>query len=280
MNKIVVVTNKGSLSNHQILYINTLHNAYGVHSIFQVERKKNKVSRYKRYVQIINKHGFLKGVSVLANIPFMKMILSSKSKKRELLLENIIDRDNVDTIPKIDGGILNSEESVKILKEIHPDLLFQCGAGIIKRQTFQTARIGMINLHHGIVPSIRGMLSVEWAIRENRPDWIGISLHMINEGIDTGDLVGQARCLIKPDDDVASLYYKLDILGTKLLTDSLNFLFGNSKTIPAPKEVKSVYRSSFAIFDTLFFVLRKRSFFKKTGIMPEEYVIGEYLQQQ
>lgn len=279
MNKIVVMTGKGRLSNQQILYINTLHKTFGVQSIFQVERKMGKVSRHKRYVKIIKKHGFLKGTSMLASIPFFKMILSSKSKKRELLLGNLVDSNNVDTIPKIDGGVLNSEESVKILKEIRPELLFQCGAGIIKRQTFQTARLGMINLHHGIIPSIRGMLSVEWAIRENRPDWIGISLHTINEGIDTGDLIGQARCSIEPDDDVANIYYKLDILGAKLLTDGLNFLFNNSTTIPAPKEVKSVYRSSFGVFDTLFFTLRKRSFFKKVGIRPEEYAIGYYLNQ-
>ncbi len=278
MYKIVCVTNKGKLSNEQMLFISAIQKVYGVHCIFQTERKSINQPRYKRYLRVVKKHGLVKGLAVLVNIPFAKILFSLTYNKTSLLLERFVDKDLINSITKVDGGILNSEESVKVLKEIQPDLLFQCGAGIIKRQTFQTARFGMLNLHHGIIPSILGMHSVMWAIREHKMNWIGISLHMIDEGIDTGALIGQARCCIEAGDDLANILYKLDILGVRLLGDGLSFLFEKSNPKLAPDGIVSAYRSSFTVFDTIVYLLRKRSFFMKFK-RPEVYSIGEYLKQ-
>jgi folate-dependent phosphoribosylglycinamide formyltransferase PurN len=279
MPKIIVLTNKGALTAQQVLYIGALHEKYGVDCIIQLGRKNSSKSRYQRYWRELKKHGISKGFLVLANIPFVSPLFENIATKRSLLLEAIIDRHVIDTISVIDGGILNSDESVAILKEMKPDILFQCGAGIIKPKTFQVARLGMINLHHGIIPSIRGMVSVQWAIREQRPDWIGISLHMIDEGLDTGALIGQARCSIEATDDAASIYYKLDLLGARLLTDGIAFLSSDANPKPAPKMISSVYRSSFTIFDTLIYKMREKTFFKRLAGRSEEYVIGEYLRQ-
>lgn len=277
--KIIVLTNKGELSNQQAFFISELHKSYGVNCIFRVEQKKSTLPRHKRYLRLIKKHGCFKGLLVIANIPLAKIILNQIFEKRLLLLQKKIEKDVINDIPKVDGGILNSKESVKILNDIQPDIILQCGAGIIKPKTFQTATIGMINLHHGIIPSIRGMLSVMWAIREDKPEWIGISLHMIDEGIDTGALIGQARCSIEANDDVATLYYKLDLLGAILLKDGLKFLFDGSTPTLAPAGITSVYRSSFTVFDTIIYLIRKRYFFRKVAIRSKKYIIGDYLIQ-
>ncbi len=57
MYKIVCVTNKGKLSNEQMLFISAIQKAYGVHCIFQTERKGINQPRYKRYLRVVKKHG-------------------------------------------------------------------------------------------------------------------------------------------------------------------------------------------------------------------------------
>ena len=101
---------------------------------------------------------------------------------------------------------------------------------------------------------------------------------MIDEGIDTGSLIGQARCRIEAGDDLANILYKLDLLGARLLVDSIRFLFENSTPKPAPDGMVSAYRSSFTALHTIVYIQRKRSFFVKFG-RPEQYSIGEYLKQ-
>ncbi len=101
---------------------------------------------------------------------------------------------------------------------------------------------------------------------------------MIDEGIDTGALIGQARCSIQHNDDVAHLFFKHDLLGARLLVDGIRFLFEKSAPIAAPENVSSVYRSTFTVFDTIIYVMRRHSFFKKFE-RPEEYSLGNYLKQ-
>ena len=72
--------------------------------------------------QVLKKHGCFKGLLVISNIPLAKIILNQIFKKRLLLLQKKIEKDVINDIPKVDGGILNSKESVKILNDIQPDI--------------------------------------------------------------------------------------------------------------------------------------------------------------
>ncbi len=274
--RIVVLANHGSLSNQQQLHIAALQTAFGVDAIVQVRRRHR--SRARRYRRELEKHGLLRGGLVLANIPVSKLLSGRVAEERSKLLESSIDRNAVAEIPRIDGGILNTQQSVEILEQQQADIVFQCGAGLLRGPTIRTAAVGVLNLHHGIIPAIRGMGSVEWAIRENRPAWIGISLHVIDEGIDTGPLVGQARCRLERGDDLAQILSRLDLLGARLLVDGIAFLQRQGVALPAPPEMESQYRSSFTILDTLAYAIRRRSFLSSVE-RDEEYAVGEYLAQ-
>ncbi|MBV8232444.1 MAG: hypothetical protein JO329_20880 [Planctomycetaceae bacterium] len=63
--------------------------------------------------------------------------------------------------------------------------LFKLGRESSNRTFLLSLKIGTLNLHHGIAPSIRGMNSIYWALWEGRPEWIGSTVHFIDKGIDT-----------------------------------------------------------------------------------------------
>jgi len=72
------------------------------------------------------------------------------------------------------------------MSELAPDVIIQAGAGIVGPMILDIPKIGSLNIHHGIAPSIKGMNSMLWALWYGRRDWLGATLHWMDESIDTG----------------------------------------------------------------------------------------------
>jgi hypothetical protein len=90
-------------------------------------------------------------------------------------------------IPTLELDSLTTPEALKTIEALQPDLMVHAGAGIIRRPLLAVSRLGMINAHMGILPFYRGMNVTEWAAFNGDP--IGCSVHVIDEGIDTGDII-------------------------------------------------------------------------------------------
>jgi len=104
---------------------------------------------------------------------------------------------------------LNGPDAVAAIGSLAPDLLLQAGAGMIRSQIFTLAPLGMLNIHHGIAPLIKGMNSIAWGLWERRPEWIGATVHRVDEGIDTGDVLAYAPVRPeRPGEGVASLFVR------------------------------------------------------------------------
>jgi len=75
----------------------------------------------------------------------------------------------------------------------------------------------MINLHNSLLPKHRGCNPVNWALKNGDREH-GVTLHVINEGIDTGPILGQRRFAIDPEvDEVYDVYERCLIAGRALL---------------------------------------------------------------
>jgi len=86
----------------------------------------------------------------------------------------------------------NDEATVSRLRALGPDLLMYAGGRDIFRQPLlDTGRLGMIGGHYGQLPQIRGMGTVEWSVMLGVPPTVAIQ--RISPGIDTGDVLLQAR---------------------------------------------------------------------------------------
>ena len=131
------------------------------------------------------------------------------------------------------------------MSEIEPDVIIQSGAGILERQIFTLARVATLNLHHGIAPLIKGMSSILWGQYERRPEWIGSTVHMIDEGIDTGSALAYAKVEPeRPGERFPSLYVRASESGVAVLVETLERLeAGETWSLPAPSG-ESFYRST------------------------------------
>ena len=90
-------------------------------------------------------------------------------------------------IPASEVDSINSTESVRLLQEHKIDVLVYAGAGILKKPLIEAVPLGVLNAHMGLLPSYRGMNVAEWAAWNRDP--VGCSVHLIDSGIDTGDIL-------------------------------------------------------------------------------------------
>jgi len=93
-------------------------------------------------------------------------------------------------IPIVYCSTLNDEPVHRALDAYRPDLAIFTGGGIIGEETLSRAGAGVVNCHMGQLPPYRGMDVVEWPILEQHLESLGFTVHFMDRGIDTGDILG------------------------------------------------------------------------------------------
>ncbi|MGA7925202.1 MAG: formyltransferase family protein [Candidatus Sulfotelmatobacter sp.] len=81
----------------------------------------------------------------------------------------------------------NAPDSIARLKEWSPDLIIFTGGNILRKQLLEVPRLGVLNVHLGLLPEVRGMSSPEWSLLNHVP--VGVTIHYVDAGIDTGPLL-------------------------------------------------------------------------------------------
>ena len=119
---------------------------------------------------------------------------------------------------------INAKENVELLKTINPDLVVVVGTRKLQREVFGTASKGAINLHSGLLPFYRGSDSEFWALYNNEPDKIGVTIHYIEEGLDTGDIILCERQKVVPNDTHSQLRKKNIVLGAKKINEVISLI--------------------------------------------------------
>jgi methionyl-tRNA formyltransferase len=96
---------------------------------------------------------------------------------------------------------LNDDKVAELLKSLQPDLVVFTGGGIVREKILKVAGQGVLNCHMGKLPHYRGMDVVEWPLLQNDPDNLGFTVHFMDTGIDTGDILRVENITIDADID-------------------------------------------------------------------------------
>jgi len=123
-------------------------------------------------------------------------------------------------IPVREVGNLNGTQAATAIRELQADLGIVLGTRILKRSTFSIPRMGCINLHKGKVPEYRGMPPGFWELFDGQRT-AEVTLHKVDDGLDTGDVLGTATVPIHEKDNPKTLRRKLDLAGGALLAQSV-----------------------------------------------------------
>lgn len=85
----------------------------------------------------------------------------------------------------------NTPETVAWQKEFDLKVIVLVGAPVIRKPLLGTASMGVLNLHGSLLPHYRGTQVETWQIYNNDLDKIGLTVHFVEPGIDTGDIILQ-----------------------------------------------------------------------------------------
>jgi len=119
------------------------------------------------------------------------------------------------------GSKVNSEDMARRLREISPDLMLVSGAPILKPHIFEIPPMGTVNLHWGIAPCYRGEHTLFWPLYFGDFARVGITLHFIDRGIDSGALILHAHPEMDRRDNELTVWIKCAKLAARCIADFL-----------------------------------------------------------
>ncbi|MBL6706551.1 MAG: hypothetical protein ISQ06_10585 [Planctomycetaceae bacterium] len=116
---------------------------------------------------------------------------------------------------------INSEVTERRIREFSPDVLLVCVAPILRPNIFTIPPHGTINVHHGLVPFYRGEHTLFWPLYYREYDQVGVTVHYVDEGVDTGKVLACGCPEIRQEDNEASVTARSTRLAVRLTCDVL-----------------------------------------------------------
>ena len=115
----------------------------------------------------------------------------------------------------------DDKECINMLKEMKPDFIVVVAFGqLLTKEVLDIPKYGCINLHGSILPMYRGAAPIQWAVINGEKE-SGNTPMLMNEGLDTGDILLQDKVKITEKMTAGELYDILKERGANLLIDTL-----------------------------------------------------------
>lgn len=120
---------------------------------------------------------------------------------------------------------VNNSKVITYLRYNQIDLLLNTGGGLYKSEVISAVKAGILNAHMGLLPEFRGMNVMEWSLFYGRT--IGVTLHFIDKGIDTGDILFFKTIPIETGDTIEDLRNKSGIVNIELFYTAIKCISDN-----------------------------------------------------
>lgn len=115
-----------------------------------------------------------------------------------------------------------SPEFIDEIKAINPDVIVVVAFGqIIPSEIIHMPKYGCINVHASILPKYRGASPIQWTVLDGC-EYSGVTTMLMDEGIDTGDILETATVKLDERETGGSLFDRLSLVGAKLLVETLD----------------------------------------------------------
>ena len=129
---------------------------------------------------------------------------------------------------------VNTVEARMASTELHPAVVVVCGTRIIDGDTLRAVTAPVVNFHAGITPAYRGVHGGYWAMAEGRPDLVGSTVHLVDEGIDTGAVLEQRTFDVTGRDSFVTYPYLHVAAALPALVSACRRALDGETLVPAP----------------------------------------------
>jgi len=232
--KIVLLAGKGQSTN---IVFNSINKKFGVYLAILEEKENTKIFLKRR----IKKLGLLTvtGQMLFQILIAMPLGLLSRKRKSEIINEKLLDINDIPTEKINYVTSVNSKATIELLQDINPDIIVVNGTRIISKKFLSVVKCKLINTHAGITPKYRGVHGTYWALVNNDVENSGVTVHFVDEGIDTGNIIDQITVIPTKHDNFTT-YPLLQLSeGIKMLNKALEKFYEKKLIAQHGKEMGS-----------------------------------------
>lgn len=194
--KIVLLAGKGISTN--IVY-HALQKNCTIDAIILEEPVSKKIFLKKRIkklgiVKVLGQILFQAGI-----VPFLS--LGTTGRRKDIMGQYGLDETALPPEKIIRVSSVNDETCMLQLQRMNPDIIIVNGTRIIAAAVLNCVSSKFINIHAGITPLYRGVHGAYWALVNNDAPHCGVTVHLVDPGIDTGSIVYQKTISVTPKDN-------------------------------------------------------------------------------
>lgn len=241
--KIIMLVTDGNSSK---IMFNALKDSFNIQKII-IEEDVSKKTLLKNRVKRL---GLLKVIGQVIFILFNK-ILSKLSKKqishlkeKYLLDDSYFQKDLVKNVKSV-----NSAETKEIIESINPDIIIVNGTRIISEEILLSTKATFLNTHAGVTPKYRGVHGGYWALTQKDYENCGVTVHLVDKGIDTGGILYQDTIVIDKNDNFNTYPYHQIAKAIPLLKSAIEDVINDSIKIVKKDDLKSQIWSHPSIYE-------------------------------
>ncbi len=118
---------------------------------------------------------------------------------------------------------LRDEHFIQELKDLNADLFVVVAFRMLPEVVWNMPRLGTLNLHGSLLPQYRGAAPIQWAVMNGETE-TGCTTFRLKHEIDTGEVLGQHKMSIAPNETAGELYERMMHEGADLLVRTLDLL--------------------------------------------------------
>ena len=232
--KIILLAGKGN-STHIIYH--ALKNEYDIVAII-LEDPENRSDFLKRRIK---KLGLLKviGQLIFRLAIAMPLEIVSANRIKQILREHQLNNKALPPDKVIRVKSVNDDKCLQILQRIDPEIVIVNGTRILSKSILHSIPAKFINMHAGITPKYRGVHGGYWAIVNNDNVNCGVTIHLVDTGIDTGSVIYQQQIEITSRDNFSTYPLLQLAAGLPLLKKAIaDILEGRLTIMPGVGETR------------------------------------------
>lgn len=254
MKKIVMLCSRGDSSS-------LVYNKLSEHFLIEKVIIEDSVSTKNLLKRRVKKLGF---VTVSGQVLFVGLIVpllkkAAANRKKEILNEygaSVDDKAMMASDPVFVKSV-NDKECIETLKKINPDIVVVNGTRIISEEVLNSTNAKFVNLHAGITPKYRGSHGAYWALYNDDAENAGVTVHFVDKGIDTGNIIYQSVISVTEKDNFTTYPLLQTCVGVEDEVRAIKDIISDNvtcKTVDLPSGLYS--------HPTIFQYLKKRVFGK------------------
>lgn len=180
-----------------------------------IEKPISRLSLIKKRLTRFGAFRVIGQLLFMSCLPLMRML----NKKR---IQSVVTAAGLSTYAPEGLGItrfysVNSEECIDWLHQKSPTVVVLNGTRIVSTALLESCSAVFLNTHCGITPAYRGVHGGYWALVQGDINNLGVTVHVVDAGVDTGGIVYQEKITVDEQDNFSTYPVKQYVAGIPLM---------------------------------------------------------------